>query len=206
MSASLRRGLRGLSAGLSLTAAIFAVPSLFRRGPRGFPGSRSTHFIQGLADTAQPLDAQALGGLFEAANGNTKTASKVLSYAKNNFAVSGRSIVKSTNAATYNNTYSAAGPFSGYKPYKDSTGPDGLWFNGTPMIRMLTSVLGQSTSTLDGWINSWRAVAGSAVGPLQADQTLTNTAFGVEYHVWPAASAAAWVLLAQNAPTFFITY
>jgi hypothetical protein len=165
----------------------------------------STHFIQGLADTAQPLDVQLLGALFEVANGYTTTASNVLTYAKNNFALSGRSIVKSTNAATYNNTYAATGPFSGYKPYKDTSGPNVLWFDGTPMVRMLTSVLGQSTTTLDSWITSWRAVAGSSVGPLQADQTLTNTALGVEYHVWPAASAAAWVLLAQSAPTFFIT-
>jgi hypothetical protein len=166
----------------------------------------STHFIQGLGDTAQPLDVQVLGALFEIANQDTTQAANVLTYTKANFAVTGRSIVKSTNSATYNNTYAAAGPFSGYKPYKDVTGPSILWFDGTPMVRMLTSVLGQSTSTLDSWITSWRAVAGSSVGPLQADQTLTNAAFGVEYHVWPAASAAAWVLLSQQAPTFFTTY
>jgi hypothetical protein len=166
----------------------------------------STHFIQGLGDTAQPLDVQILGALFEVANGNTTTAGNVLTYAKNNFATTGRSIVKSTDPGTYNNTYAAAGPFSGYKPYKDTLGPNVLWFDGTPMVRMLTSVLGQSTTTLDSWITSWRAVAGSTVGPLQANQTVSNTAFGVEYHVWPAASAAAWVLLSQSAPTFFTTY
>ncbi len=165
-----------------------------------------THFIQGLGDTAQPLDAQILGALFEVTAGNTSTAGNVLTYTKNNFAVTGRSIVKSTSAATYNNTYAATGPFSGYKPYMDSTGPNALWFDGTPMVRMLTSVLGQSTTTLNSWITAWQAVTGPSVGPLQADQTVTNTAFGVEYHVWPSASAAAWVILAQQAPSFFTTY
>lgn len=166
----------------------------------------STHFIQGLGDTAQPLDVQAYGALLELAIGNSTTASNVLTYAKSNFAVTGRSIVKSTNPATYNNTYAAAGPFSGYKPYQGDVGPNVLWFEGTPMLRMVTAALGQSTTTLDSWITSWKAITGSSVGPLQADQTLSNAAFGVEYHVWPAAAPAAWVLLSQNAPTFFTSY
>jgi hypothetical protein len=166
----------------------------------------STHFNQGVNDTVVPLDAQAYGALFEAAGNDTTTAGNVLTYAKTNFAVSGRSIVKSTNAATYNNTYAAAGPFSGYKPYKEASGPNVLWFTATPMLRMVTSVLGQSTTTLDSWITSWKAITASTVGPLQADQTLTNTAYGVEYHVWPSAEPAAWVLLAQNTPTFFTSY
>jgi hypothetical protein len=38
---------------------------------------------------------------------------------------------------------------------------------------------------------------------LQADQAVTSKAYGVEYHVWPASTAAAWTVLAQSAPTFF---
>jgi hypothetical protein len=163
----------------------------------------STHFIQGLGDTVQPLDVQAYGALFEIANGNTTTASNVLTYAKNNFAITGRSVVKSTDPATYNNTYAAAGPFSGYKPYQGDVGPKILWFEGTPMLRMVTGALGQSTGTLDSWITSWKAITSSSTGPVQADQALTNAAFGVEYHVWPAAAPAAWILLSQNATTFF---
>jgi hypothetical protein len=167
----------------------------------------STHFIQGLGDLAQPLDVQALGAMFEVANANNYTAAaNVLTYAKANFALTGRSITKSTDTATYNNTYAATGPFSGYKPYKDTTGPSVIVFDGTPMLRMLTAAVGQSTMTLDSWISSWRAVAGTSVGPLQSDQTVSNAAFGVEYHVWPSAASAAWVILAQQAPTFFTTY
>ncbi len=161
-----------------------------------------THFIQGLGDGVQPLDAQAYGALFELVNGSSNTASKVLGYAKSKFSVSGRSIVKSTDPATYNNTYSAHGPFSGYRPYLESSGPNVLWFEATPMLRLVTKALGQSTSTLDSQISSWLAITPGS-GPLQADQALTNTAYGVEYHVWPSAAPAAWVLMAQDAPGFF---
>ena len=171
----------------------------------------STHFIQGLGDTVVPLDAQVYGALFEAAKNDSTTAGNVLTYAKNTFAVIGRSIVKSTDAATYNNTYAAAGPFSGYKPYQGDVGPRVLWFTATPMLRMVNSVLNQTiptptTATLDGWITSWKNITTSTVGPLQADQTLTNTAYGVEYHVWPSAEPAAWILLSQSNPTFFTSY
>jgi hypothetical protein len=166
----------------------------------------STHFIQGLGDTTVPLDVQVLGALFEEVNDHSTTADKVLTYAKNNFGVSGRSVVKSTNSATYNNTYQASGPFSGYKPYLGSSTPDILWFEATPMVRLASSVIGQSTSTLDSWVTAWKGITSSSVGPLQANQTLTNAPLGVEYHVWPAAAPAAWVILAQQAPTFFTTY
>ncbi|HEX3561568.1 MAG TPA: hypothetical protein VHU24_01920 [Solirubrobacterales bacterium] len=166
----------------------------------------NTHFIQGLGDTVQPLDVQAYGALFELATGDSQSAKKVLGYAKSNFLVTGRSVAKSTDTATYNNTYAAAGPFSGYKPYQGDVGPNVLWFEATPMLRLVTAAVGDSTTTLDSWITSWKAIAGSSVGPLQANQTLTNAAIGVEYHVWPAASPAAWVLLSQNAPTFFTAY
>ena len=166
----------------------------------------NTHFIQGLGDTAQPLDVQAYGALFELATGDSHAASKVLGYAKSNFLVTGRSVAKSTDTATYNNTYAASGPFSGYKPYLGDVGPNVLWFEATPMLRLATAAVGDSTTTLDSWITSWKAITGSSVGPLQANQALTNAAIGVEYHVWPAASAAAWVLLSQNAPTFFTAY
>jgi hypothetical protein len=167
--------------------------------------SSSTHFIQGLGDATVPFDVQVLGALFEEVSGHHSTATHVLNYAKNNFGVSGRSVVKSTNVATYNNTYQASGPFSGYKPYLGSNGPDILWFEATPMLRLATSVIGGSTNTLDSWITAWKAITGTS-GPLQANQTLTNETFGVDYHVWPAAAPAAWVILAQQAPTFLTSY
>jgi len=165
-----------------------------------------TRFIQGLNDSVEPLDVQPLGAMFEVATGDILTAKAVLSYAKSKFLVTGRSIVKSTNAATYNNTYSATGPFSGYKPYAEASSPNVLWFEGTPMLRIATASVGDSTTTLDSWITAWKATTASTVGPVQSDQTLTAPAYGVEYHVWPSAAPAAWVLISQNATSFFTAY
>jgi hypothetical protein len=39
--------------------------------------------------------------------------------------------------------------------------------------------------------------------PLQADQAGTSVAYGEEYHVWPAAAAGAWMLLAGHAAPLF---
>jgi hypothetical protein len=168
--------------------------------------SSGTYFIQGLGDTVRPLDVQALGAQYEKLLGNVTPAKAVETYAVNNFAVSNRSIVTSTDPATYNNTYSAPGPFSGYRPYLGDTGPKVLWFEGTAMLRSAAAATTQPLSTLDTQIKAWQAITGSSVGPLQSDQTLSNPAFGVEYHVWPSAAPAAWVLIAQKSAGFFTVY
>ena len=91
----------------------------------------ATHsaFVQGVKDTVRPLDVQTLGLLFLEASGRGKsgkltTADKVKAYLTcSAYAVSGRSIVKSSEPASFNQTYSAAGPFSGYRPYAARHGP-----------------------------------------------------------------------------------
>jgi len=71
-------------------------------------------------------------------------------------------------------------------------------------MRLAEGALGAETGALDKSIAAWTAItAGRNQGPLQADQTLRSESFGVEYHVWPAASAAAWTMLAPVAPAFF---
>ncbi len=35
---------------------------------------------------------------------------------------------------------------------------------------------------------------------MQSNATATSPAYGVEYHVWPTAAPAAWVILSQSAP------
>ena len=57
-------------------------------------------------------------------------------YAQSNFQIFGRSVELSKDPATYNMTYEAKGPFSGYRPYLDKkrarcalvrgNGPDAL--------------------------------------------------------------------------------
>ena len=72
-------------------------------------------------------------------------------------------------------------------------------------MRSALAMLGQSTTTLDASMSQWQAVTSTNAGaPLQANRTVTNAAYGVEYHVWPAAAAAVPVRniggIAQNGP------
>jgi hypothetical protein len=165
-----------------------------------------THFVQGLGDSVVPFDVQAYGAMYLQSRGDAR-ASAVLAYASQNFAAGERSIVRSTDENTFNDTYSAEGPFNGFKPYAEESSPDVLWFEATPMLRQAVASLGEDTKTLDAWISSWREVTAKGGGgaPLQSDRALDNAAYGVEYHVWPAAAPAAWVLLGQNDSSFFTT-
>ena len=106
------------------------------------------YFIEGLNDSVQALDAEALGVMYLQDHGETNNAQKVLAYAQSAFALSGRSIVESSDPATYNETYSAAGPFSGFAPYVGTDAPNVIWTEGTSEMLVAAADLGQSTSTL----------------------------------------------------------
>ena len=161
----------------------------------------NVHFIEGLGDSIQSLDADALGAMYLQDHGETNDAQKVLAYAQTAFALTGRSIIRSSNPATYNETYSAAGPFSGFAPYVGPDAPNVLWTEGTSEMLVATADLGQSTSAL---ASSLSALAGITPGqaPVMADHTLYSAAYGEEYHVWPSAAGGAWMLVALDNPTF----
>jgi hypothetical protein len=153
-------------------------------------------FIEGVKDPIRPLDVQTLGLLFLEASGRghsgkLTTASKVRAYLGSAFPVSGRSIVQSSDPATFNQTFSAPGPFSGYRPYAEG-GPDVLWAEGTAQVRFALKALGENTSVLDKSISAWGAV--TKAGPLGADRAATVQDLN-EYHVWPTSAAASWTLL-----------
>lgn len=158
-------------------------------------------FNQGAGDPTRALDAQVLGTLFlayDSALGNNSQAgtqmSKVLSYMESAFPVSGRSIAKSSAPTTYNMTWSATGPFSGYRPYATGTGPDVLSGESTAQVRYMWRSFGVTPSALDSQVNAWNAVtSGKGYGPLAADRTASTP--GLEYHAWPAAATASWELL-----------
>ena len=159
------------------------------------------YFIEGLNDSVQALDANALGVMYLQDHGETTNAQKVLAYAQNAFAVSGRSIVKSSDPATYNQTYSASGPFTGFEPYIGTDAPNVLWTEGTSEMLVATAGLGQSTSALASSLQAIAAVDPGA-GPVMANRTLTSIPYGEEYHVWPSAAGGAWTLIALSKPTF----
>jgi hypothetical protein len=156
-------------------------------------------FREGVEDNVQSLDVQALGALFLQGQGEPELGKLVLSHAQSYFALSGRSISLSATPASYNMTYSAPGPFSGYEPYYGSGAPEVLWFEGTAEMRMASAAYAQSTAALDQSMAQWEALSPqSDDAPLQSNQTIISPAYGVEYHVWPAAAAAAWVILSQS--------
>ena len=155
----------------------------------------TAYLFEGLGDSLQALDADALGIMYLESRGETSLAQQVLAYTQSAFAVTGRSISLSNNPATYNMAYSAKGPFSGFAPYLGSGAPDVLWTEGSAEMMAAEAGLGQSTTALGQSLASIAAVTpGDA--PVQADQTVTNVAYGAEYHVWPSAATGAWMMLA----------
>jgi hypothetical protein len=159
-------------------------------------------FIEGLGDSAQSLDADALGVLYLIGKGETTNAQKVLGYTNGAFAVSGRSITKSTSTDTYNNTFAASGPLSGFKPFIGTGAPDVMWTEGSAEMVLADAAAGQSSTALN---TSLLAIAGltPTSGPLMADRTVTNLTYSAEFHVWPSAAAGAWLILATAHPTLF---
>jgi hypothetical protein len=157
------------------------------------------HFREGVSDEVVPLDTQALGIIYARFLGDDDLAKQVYEYAQQNFAIDGRSIALSNKKATYNMTYEAGGPFSGYRPYIGKKAPDVLWFEGTAEMRFASTFLGQPTEALDASMNSWWDVTRKQnLAPLGADRTITNSPYN-EYHVWPTAAAGAWTVLSGAA-------
>jgi hypothetical protein len=155
-------------------------------------------FREGIEDNVQSLDVQALGAMYLQGQGETELGKLVLARAQSSFALTGRSISLSSAPASYNMSYSSPGPFSGYAPYAGTGAPEVLWFEGTAEMRMANAAYGQSTTTLDASMAQWEELTQKSGGALQSNQTLTSPAYGVEYHVWPAAAAAAWAVVAQS--------
>jgi hypothetical protein len=157
------------------------------------------HFRQGFNDETLPLDAQALGVLYSFIRGNEDLGRQVYAYAQSNFQIFGRSVELSKDPATYNMTYEAKGPFSGYRPYLDEKAPDVLWFEGTAQMRFIMSAIGDSTEELDKSTDAWWAITRKqGLAPLGADRTVTGNPYN-EYHVWPTAAAGGWTVLSGAA-------
>jgi hypothetical protein len=161
-------------------------------------------FNEGAGDALRPLDVQTLGVLFLAYDGalghnpNAATQmSKVYNYLFSAFPVSGRTITKSSEPLSFNQSYASTGPFSGFRPYAER-GPDVLWAEGTAQVRFMQRVLGISTAALDEAIKYWDSVSAKAgMGPLGADKTVTGNEIN-EYHVWPTSAAASWTLMGSG--------
>ena len=157
------------------------------------------HFRQGVNDDIVPLDTQALGIIYAMFRDDKDLAKQVYEYTQQNFPLEGRSIELSDKTESYNMTYEAKGPFSGYRPYIGKGSPDVLWFEGTAEMRFVSTFLGQPTDELDASMNSWWDMTRKQnLAPLGADRTITDNPYN-EYHVWPTAAAGAWTVLSGAA-------
>jgi hypothetical protein len=153
------------------------------------------HFRQGRNDDIIPLDTQAIGTIYAFFRGDFDLAKQTYAFAQENFQVDGRSIERSRRPATYNMTYEAKGPFTGYRPYLGAEAPDVLWFEGTAQMRFISSSLGEPTDRLDESMKEWWSITRpDGLAPLGADRTVTKNSYN-EYHVWPTAAAGAWTVL-----------
>jgi hypothetical protein len=162
------------------------------------------HFAQGAGDDLRALDVQALGAMYLQGRGQADLAALVLAGAQTTFALGDQTLLRSSAPATYNMTYPSQRSLSGYLPYAGAGAPKVLWFEGSAEMRLARAALGQDTGALDKSMDQWAHLTpGSAGAPLQANETLTNRDWDIEYHVWPAAAAAGWRMLAQGAPAFF---
>ncbi|HEV7773516.1 MAG TPA: hypothetical protein VGO48_09560 [Conexibacter sp.] len=153
------------------------------------------YFRQGVGDDVIPLDTQAIGVVYAIFRGDDQLAKELYAYAKAGFALKNRKIATSKKTESYNMTYAAKGPFSGFRPYLGKGAPDVLWFEGTAEMRLVGSFLGESTETLDKSMNAWWDVTRKqGLAPLGADKTVTDNTYN-QYHVWPTAAAGAWAVL-----------
>jgi len=166
------------------------------------------HYIQGLNDPVDALDTQAIGAIHLAGRSRFLSAAEVLNGITDRFAVKNQKILLNNSEKKYNQTWSSKEFFAGFKPYSATKVPNVIWFEGTAEVRAATAVNFRSTSSLDAESKKWREVtaAGGSTAPLQANETILEgrDELDVEYHVWPAAAAAAWQLLSANEPRFLI--
>jgi hypothetical protein len=186
-TSQLRTAVSAIDAGIN--RALFV-----RLTPASKTSAGTAYFRQGVGDDTRAADAQALGALWLLGQGRSSDAQAVINYANQALYITNRSVVKSADPSTYNETYASPGPFSGYHPYADPGSPDVLWAEGTFEMRFAEAALGDNTSALDQSLMGWQMITGAATGPLQADRTVTGSVFN-EYHPWPAAAPAAWELL-----------
>jgi hypothetical protein len=177
LSAALRSQVAGAVSGLD--AAINR--ALYVGGPAG-----GAFFGQGLDDRAHPVDAQAMGIQWLIGQGRRAEAAAVAATADATLLVTDRRV----------NGREGAGAFTGYRPYAEAWAPDVLWMEGTLQMRMAKAALGEDVSALDASADRWAALTGGGM-LLHASADVIGNPAG-DYHVWPAAAPAAWLVLARS--------
>jgi hypothetical protein len=205
--------------GTQLLANLYIPPS----------GSAPGHFAQGVTgstlDTSQALDASGhWAALWAHANARDDIALQCAEFVYQNFLLNSQTIALSGASNSYNEAFQISTPFSGMKPYNNSTGgysgsPLSVWQEGTwGMILMLLdlySISGLASfftglgTTIDAVLTT--LVAGQATvlqatgnGSLLA-YSLAARALPYEFEVWPALAPTAWMWLVATNPSLLLT-
>jgi hypothetical protein len=192
-------------------------------------GSTPGHFAQGATgntlDTSQALDASGhWAALWAHAAGRDDIALQCAEFVYQNFLLTNQTLALSSAAGSYNEAYQVTTPFSGMKPYNDSTGgysgsPLSVWQEGTwGMILMLLDLY--SISGLAGFFTSLGTTIDAVLTTLIAGQATILQATGngslvayslaarglpYEFEVWPALAPTAWMWLVATNPSLLLT-
>jgi hypothetical protein len=187
------------------------------------------HFAQGVTgstlDTSQALDASGhWAALWAHASGRDDIALQCAEFAYTTFLVTNLTIVLSNQTNSYNEAFQLTTPFSGMKPYNDSSGG----YSGSPlsisqegtwgMILMLLDLY--SISGLAGFFTGLGTTIDAALTTLITGQatilqatgngsllayTLAARELPYEFEVWPALAPTAWMWLVATNPSLLLT-
>ena len=176
-------------------------------------------------DTSLALDASGhWGAVLAHANGRDDIALECAKFVYMNFLVANQTVALSSVSNSYNEAYQVTTPFTGMKPYADSSGgysgsPASVWQEGTwGMILMLLDLydipgladfftaLG---TTLDSVLST--LIAGqSTILPATGNGSLLAFSLAArglpyEFEVWPALAPTAWMWLVATNPSLLLT-
>ena len=192
-------------------------------------GSTPGHFAQGVTgnnlDTSQALDASGTwAAMLAHAAGRDDIALQCIEFFHQNFLLGNQTIQLSNAADSWNEAYQQPTPFSGFKPYSDSSGgysgsPLSVWQEGTwGAILALTQLYG--IAGLSSYFQSLGTSIDSLLTTLVAGQRIIRAVAGDgsligyslaarglpwEFQVWPMFAATAWFWLVSEYPGLLLT-
>jgi hypothetical protein len=193
------------------------------------PGTDPGHFAQGASaaglDTSQALDASgAWAALLCHALGDDVKAAECLKFAHQKFYLTKQQILISSAAGSYNQAYQQLTPFSGFKPYNDSTGgysgsplsvgQEGTWGVILALLRLydvpavqsyFAGAAGGLDTFLSSLISDQRLVRSTTGDGSLLAFSLAARGLPWEFEVWPALSPTAWFWLVSTRPSLLLS-
>ncbi|HEY6290045.1 MAG TPA: hypothetical protein VI455_00570 [Terriglobia bacterium] len=192
-------------------------------------GSTPGHFAQGVTgnslDTSEALDASGTwASMLANAIGRDDVALQCIEFFYLNFLLNAQTIQLSSSSSSWNEAYQQLTPFSGFKPYNDSTGgyagsPASVWQEGTwgailsliqlysiPGLAGYFQGLGTSIDTLLTTLaSSQRTVRATTGDGSLIGYSLAARGLPWEFEVWPMFASTAWFWLVALYPGLLLS-